>query len=172
VAILFSWRYCPRCAAALTHAPGRVSCPECGFAGYANSAPTVTALVEDDEGRVLLGRRAIEPRLGRWDGLGGYLEEHEHPLDGLQRELLEETGLVVEPKRFLGVFMGWYDEGPDANATLNLYWTARVVSGDLVAADDVAEVAWFTADGLPAGDEIAFPSLVEALAAWRAGSPS
>jgi ADP-ribose pyrophosphatase YjhB (NUDIX family) len=170
VAILFSRRYSPRCAAVLAHAPGRVACGGCGFVGYANSAPTVTALVEDDDGRVLLGRRAIEPQFGKWDGLGGYLEEFEHPLDGLRRELLEETGLVVEPQRFVGVFMGWYDDGPDANATLNLYWTARIVSGELVAADDVAEVAWFAADSLPSGDELAFPSLADALAVWRAGS--
>ena len=156
MAILFGWRHCPRCAHELTYAPGRVTCASCGFVGYANSAPTVTALVEDEEGRVLLGRRAIEPRLGLWDGLGGSLEEHEHPLDGL---------------RFVGIFMDWYDDEPDANATLNLYWTARIVAGELAPADDVAEVAWFAPAALPSPGEIAFPSLLAALAAWRAESP-
>ncbi len=171
MAILFSWRYCPRCARELAPAPGRVTCEACGFVGYANSAPTVTALVEDDEGRVLLGRRAIEPRLGLWDGLGGYLEEHEHPLDGLRRELREETGLEVEPVRFVGIFMDWYDDEPDANATLNLYWTARIVAGELAAADDVSEVAWFAPAALPPRAEFAFPSLLAALAAWRMEPP-
>jgi NAD+ diphosphatase len=167
MAILYRWRYCPRCATELAHAPGRVTCAVCGFVAYANSAPTVTALVEDDQGRVLLARRGIEPRLGLWDGLGGYLEENEHPLAGLRRELREETGLEVEPVRFVGVFLDWYDDAPDANATLNLYWTGRIVSGELIPADDVADVEWFAPSRLPPPDEIAFPSLIEALAAWQ-----
>ena len=64
MAILHGWRYCPRCAHDLEHGRGRVSCPACGFVGWANSVPCTCALVEDDEGRLLLGRRAIEPYKG------------------------------------------------------------------------------------------------------------
>ena len=92
----------------------------------------------------------MPPEQGLWDIPGGYLEEHEHPLDGLRRELLEETGLTIEPERFLGVFMDTYGDAPDANATLNLVWTARIVAGEPVAADDVAELRWFAPDELPA----------------------
>jgi NAD+ diphosphatase len=171
MAILHAWRYCPRCATELdlAQAPARVECRACGFVGYANSAPCVCALVEDERGRVLLGRRAIEPDLGLWDTPGGYLEEHEHPLEGLRRELLEETGLVVEPVRFLGLWMEWYGGAPDANATLNLFWTARIVSGEPVAADDVAELGWFSSDDLPPADELAFTLLPSVFEAWRAG---
>ena len=73
----------------------QLHCPGCGSTYYANSAPCVSALVEDAEGRVLLARRAVEPYLGLWDCPGGFLEEGEHPLDGLRRELEEETGLVA-----------------------------------------------------------------------------
>jgi NAD+ diphosphatase len=170
MAILHAWRFCPRCAAELDleHAPSRVECPACGFIGYANSSPCACALVEDEQGRVLLGRRGVEPERGLWDMLGGYLEEHEHPLDGLRRELLEETGLTVEPERFLGVFMGVYGDAPDAAATLNLVWAGRVIAGEPVAADDVAELRWFAPDELPGPDELAFGLLPSIFAAWQA----
>lgn len=169
MAILHSWRYCPRCAGALEHAAGRVTCVQCSFVGYANSAPCACALVVDDQGRLLLGRRSIEPYLGLWDIPGGYLEEFEHPLDGLRRELREETGLEIEPIRFLGAFMDWYGEAPEAAATLNLVWTVRA-SGVPRAADDVAELRWFAADELPPEDELAFHSLPSVLDAWRSGA--
>ena len=167
--ILHGWRYCPRCAAELdlSHLPARVECPRCGFVGHANSAPTAGAVVEDGEGRVLLARRAVEPYLGYWDIPGGYLLEGEHPLDGVRRELREETGLEIEPERFLGVFMDVYGDAPGANATLNLFWSARVLAGKPVPADDVSELRWFREDELPADDELAFHLLPSVLAAWR-----
>jgi NAD+ diphosphatase len=169
MAILHGWRFCPRCAGELdlAHAPVRVECGACGFVGYANSAPCACAIVEDGRGRILLARRAVEPFRGLWDIPGGYLEEHEHPLDGLRRELLEETGLTVEPERFVGCFMDTYGDAPDATATLNLVWTVRVVAGEAVAADDVAELRWFSPDGLPQAAELAFTSMPSVLEAWR-----
>jgi ADP-ribose pyrophosphatase YjhB (NUDIX family) len=145
----------------------RAVCAACGSVYYANSAPCVSALVEDESGRLLLARRAVEPYLGCWDAPGGFLEEGEHPLDGLRRELFEETGLVVEPERFLGVWMDVYGDAPDAQATLNLYWIARAAPGVPVPADDVAELHWFAASALPSGDDLAFTMLGDVLAAWR-----
>jgi ADP-ribose pyrophosphatase YjhB (NUDIX family) len=170
MAILHGWRHCPRCAAALdlAHMPARVECPRCGFVGHANSAPTAGAIVERDDGRVLLARRAVPPYQGLWDIPGGYLLEGEHPLDGVRRELREETGLEIEPVRFLGAFMDVYGDAPDAAATLNLFWTARVLSGDAAPADDVAELRWFSDDEIPPDDELAFDLLPAVLAAWRA----
>src|SRR5262245_34098068 len=169
MAILLAWRFCPRCASELDleHAPARVECRACGFVGHANSAPCVGAVVEDADGRILLARRAVEPYLGLWDTPGGYLEEGEHPLDGFRRELLEETGLDVEPQRSLGAFMDWYGEAPDAQSSLNLSWTARASSADAEAAGDVSELRWFAPDALPPDDELAFHLLPAAFAAWK-----
>jgi ADP-ribose pyrophosphatase YjhB (NUDIX family) len=165
---LDAWRYCPRCRADLERGEGKVSCPACGFVGYASSAPTANALVEDAAGRVLLARRAIEPDLGKWDILGGFLEEGEHPLDGVRRELLEETGLEVEPVEFLCATVDRYGGGDDAEWTLNLTWRARAVSGEPEPADDVAELRFFAPDELPPREELAFEHVADVLELWRA----
>ena len=134
---------------------------------YANPAPTACALLVDDRGRLLLGRRANEPFRGRWDVPGGFVEEDEHPLDCLRRELREETGLEIEPGDFFGVWIDRYGTADDDPVTLNLYWTARVVGGEPEAADDVSELSWFEPDELPGPEELAFRTVVDVLAAFR-----
>lgn len=163
---LEGWTFCPRCRGELAGDGTRLSCPACGFVVYASSKPTAGALCVED-GRVLLARRAAEPFKGRWDIPGGFLEEGEDPVDGLRRELKEETGLDVEPERFLGVWMDRYGSESTAEATLNLYWTARIVAGDPEPADDVSELRWFDRDALPRPDELAFENVPLVLAAWR-----
>lgn len=121
----------------------------------------------DEVGRLLVARRAHDPGRGKWDLPGGFLEEGEEPLDGLRRELLEETGLDVEPAEFFGAFVDRYGDADDAPATLNLYWTARALGGEPQPADDVAELAWLGADELPPDDEIAFRNVALVLHAWR-----
>jgi ADP-ribose pyrophosphatase YjhB (NUDIX family) len=171
--LLDGWRFCPRCSAELRAEPGSATCPGCGSAFYANSEPTVGALVVGDGGRVLLARRAHAPFAGYWDLPGGFLEEGEHPLDALRRELREETGLEVAPDRFLGAWVDWYTDGSRARATatLNLYWTARVLGGRPDAADDVSELRWFARDELPGADALAFTNVALVLDAWRNEHP-
>jgi ADP-ribose pyrophosphatase YjhB (NUDIX family) len=167
VALLDGWRHCPRCASALARGDdGRVACAECGFVHWAHSAPAVSALLSDDGGRVLLARRAHEPDRGLWDAPGGFLEEGEDPLDGIRRELLEETGLTVEPGDFFGAFVDTYGEGPDAPPVLNLVWEATVTAGEASPADDVSELRWFPREELPPDDDLAFRWLAPSLRAW------
>lgn len=169
MAVLHDWRLCPRCGAGLdrSEAPAEVRCPACGFAAYANPKPAANGLVVDGDGRLLLARRGREPKSGLWDAPGGFVEEGEHPLRTLVRELREETGLEVEPGELAGVWMDWYGDGPDAESTLALYWHARVVGGEAAPADDVSELRWFAPDELPGEGEISFPSVAAAIAAWR-----
>src|SRR5215213_2202280 len=164
--ILQGWAHCPRCGADLVGDERRVECDRCGFVSYANPVPTATAVCVDEHGRILLGRRALEPDKGLWDLPGGFVDEDEHPLDALRRELREETGLEIEPEGFIGAWMDRYGDAQDAHATLNLYWTARVVAGEPEAADDVSELGWFRPDELPRAGEFAF-HIAEVLAAWR-----
>jgi len=164
---LAGWKFCPRCGAELAGDATRLECAACGFVAYANPKPTATAVCEDDSGRVLLTRRAVEPNIGAWDLPGGFVEEDEHPLDALRRELREETGYDVEPVTFLGVWMDEYGGDSTAHTTLNLFWTARITGGEPAPADDVSELGWFAADELPPDRELAFACIGSALAAWR-----
>jgi len=162
--MLDGWTLCPRCGNQLTHSGDVVGCAACGFFLYAHSAVTASALPEDDRGWVLLARRSHEPFRGLWDLVGGFLAEGEHPVDGLLREVREETGVELEPGRLLGIWMGDYG----GRSTLNLIWLGRLQDGELQAADDVAELRWFGPDELPASEELAFDGLVsEILRAWR-----
>ena len=173
---LDGWRFCPRCAAALTLAHGRAECAACGFVTWANSATSANALLEDAQGRLLLGRRAREPFQGLWDIPGGFSEEDEHPLAALVREVKEETGLAVVPGADGGCWMDTYGEPGDGVVhTLNLFWRAQLVPGAPstpapapVAGDDVAELAWFARAALPPRHELAFDCVPRALVAWKA----
>jgi ADP-ribose pyrophosphatase YjhB (NUDIX family) len=167
---LDQWKHCPRCSAGVAAEDVKVECPQCGFVAYASSKPTASAACLDGDGRVLLSRRAIDPERGKWDFPGGFLEEEEHPLDCLRRELQEEAGVDVEPMAFLGVWLDRYGGDGSAATTLNLYWTARIVSGTPEPADDVAELRWFEpAEVLE--EDLAFPHTVDVLAALRQQQP-
>ena len=165
---LAEWRTCPRCGGALEHDAGSVSCPACGLSVYASPVPTPSALVLDAEGRVLLARRAGEPGEGLWDLPGGFMDEGEEPLETLSRELREEAGVEIEPDEFLGGIPDRY--GEEGSWTMNLYWTARIVSGEPEPSDDVASFEWFSPHELPPREEFAFPNTVEILDRWRGKS--
>jgi NAD+ diphosphatase len=169
VAELESWKHCPRCGTALEPLDGgaRVDCEECGFHYYASSKPTASGLVVDDEGRILLARRARDPDKGLWDLPGGFLNEGEDPRDALRRELMEETSLDVEPLEFFDVVVDRYGDEDDAQWTLNLYWTCRVQSGSPTPADDVDELRWFARDEIPPSDELAFTNNAKVISRWR-----
>ena len=169
VAELESWKHCPRCGAALEPLEGgaRVECSQCGFRAYASSKPTASGLVLDDDGRILLARRAHEPDQGKWDLPGGFLNEGEDPQDGLRRELLEEASLDVEPVEFFDVVVDRYGDEHVAPWTLNLYWKCRVLSGTPTPADDVAELRWFGRDELPPSAELAFENNAKVISRWR-----
>jgi ADP-ribose pyrophosphatase YjhB (NUDIX family) len=135
-----NYKYCPRCAAKLKRRAGAWDCPECGMTLYLNSAPTASMLiVRDDE--LLLARRGFQPFKGMYDIVGGFLEYGEHPLDGVHREVREETGLRVRVLDLLGVYMDTY--GPGGKSTLNFYYIGCIAGGRMRAKDDVAQLKWF-----------------------------
>jgi 8-oxo-dGTP diphosphatase len=163
---LDGWKYCPLCATQVTPEDGRVECPHCGFVTFAHSMPTASGVVNDGEGRVLLSRRAHEPSAGKWDLPGGFLEEGEHPLDALRRELREEAGIGLADERLLGIWMDSYEYEGRVVPTLNIYYSARIADGVPEPNDDVAELRWFAGDEIPV-NELAFEHIPDVLSAWR-----
>ncbi len=118
----------------------------------------VGALTYDERGRLLLVQRANEPGRGLWSVPGGRIEPGEDDAVAVAREMLEETGLVVEPGRLIGnVRRGPY--------SINDY-RCTVVGGRLQAGDDAAAVRWCDAAEMAALPLVEL--LVETLAGWDA----
>jgi 8-oxo-dGTP diphosphatase len=101
-------------------------------------------------GRVLVVRRATEPLKGEWSVPGGMLELGEKLKDGIAREVLEETGLVIEPTEVLDVFDSIFadTDGRTRYHYVLIDYLCRVVSGAALAATDVSEVRWVSASEL------------------------
>jgi 8-oxo-dGTP diphosphatase len=119
----------------------------------------VAAVIWNGRGDVLLIRRAKEPRKGQWSLPGGKLEFGETLIEGVRREVREETGLEVEILGLIDVAETIRDaEAGAANDHFVLIdYSARVISGTAVAASDAAEARWFALaelDALPLWSEM------------------
>ena len=162
------FHYCPYCAAPLSlAAPYRQPCPVCQRVMYHNSSPCVGALPLDARGRVLLGVRGIEPFRGGWNTIGVFLEYGEHPHAGLRREVREETGVDCTIGQFIAACADTYGQG--GPALLNLYYHVNLASDAVRPCDDIARLAWFRLDRLPAN--IPFAADRQALKILRATQP-
>lgn len=93
---------------------------------------------------VLLVERAKSPLKGYWSLPGGVLETGEQLQEGIRREVLEETGLVVEPLRVVTIFERIMrdEKGKPEYHYVLIDYLCRVTGGALQAADDVSRVAW------------------------------
>lgn len=164
------FRYCPRCATELEarreapEDPPRPACPACGFVHYDNPAPTVQAWIERD-GEFLFLRRARDPRRGKWDLTGGFLEPFEPPEDALRREAEEELGVAIVVGELVGAFSSAYAD--TGRSTLDLAYRCRLAdpAAELVISDESEEAGWFALGQVP---ELAFEGERLALRAVRA----
>jgi 8-oxo-dGTP diphosphatase len=109
----------------------------------------VGAVVVDGE-RVLLIRRGHEPMKGQWSLPGGALEVGETLIDGVRREVLEETGLEVEPVAMIEVLdrIARDGEGRVQFHYVLVDYLCRVVGGELCSATDAIEARWASRDEL------------------------
>jgi 8-oxo-dGTP diphosphatase len=103
----------------------------------------VGALVFSED-RLLLVERGQEPLKGYWSLPGGILETGETLAHGIRREVLEETGIDVEP---LSIFEVFERIMPDADGKTEYHYVlidylCRPVGGSLQAASDVSRAIW------------------------------
>lgn len=103
-------------------------------------------------GRALLVRRDTEPLRGEWSVPGGMLELGEKLRDGVRREVLEETGLEVEPGEVLDVFDSIFADatGRTQYHYVLIDYLCRPLAGEARAGSDVSDVRWVSAEALPA----------------------
>jgi 8-oxo-dGTP diphosphatase len=97
---------------------------------------SVAGAVIRDDGKVLAIKRRDN---GRWEPPGGVLESGERMLDGLTREVLEETGLTVEAECLSGVYQNLKRD------IVALVFRCHVLNGQLRDSDETSDFEWLTA---------------------------
>ena len=112
--------------------------------------PGVAAIVFDDRGRVLLGRRSDT---GRWHTIGGIVEPGEEPADCCVREVMEEAAVRCRVVRLTGVYVTpitTYPNGDRAQYVVTAF-ACRAVGDDVprVADDESLDVRYFDVAALP-----------------------
>ena len=125
--------------------------------------PCVGAVVRDEDGGLLLVRRATEPGRGQWSIPGGRVERGETDELAVAREVREETGLLVT----VGAAVGTVERpGRDGATYVITDYVCHLTSASLpcVAGDDVDSVAWVSDQELSSYDIV--DGLHEALREW------
>jgi len=156
------YSFCPMCGGALEpraikqNEPERLVCVRCGFVFYLDPKVAVGTIIRDDDGRIVLVKRAIEPGYGKWVYPGGYVDRGELVRDAALREAREEAGLQVRLERLINVY------SYPGRAPVVIVYAATIVGGTLMVDDEGLEARFFRAEEIP-WDDLAFPSTHDAL---------
>lgn len=116
--------------------------------------PAVSAVIRDDDGRILLARSQGDEQ---WALIGGSLEPGEEPAAGIIREIREELGVDATIERIVGAYGGdgmiiTYPNG-DRCAYVTTAYECRLAPGTLVLEEDeLRDVAWFAPADIPGLD--------------------
>jgi len=153
--------YCSNCGSAVhLEVPEgdnreRHVCSSCDTIHYQNPKNVVGCLLEW-HGKVLLCKRAIEPRLGYWTLPAGFMENHETVMEGAAREAFEEAHAEAEGLSLFGVY------NLPRISQVYLMFAGRLKDGFAEAGEETLEVGLFDEDEIP-WSELAFPVVVESL---------
>jgi len=156
--------FCSCCGAPVTHAipegdtVARHVCAACGTIHYQNPKMVIGCIAEW-EGRVLLCRRAIEPRLGLWTLPAGFMENRETTAEAAARETREEACAEVAIERLFALV-----NVPHIHQ-VHMFYTARLIDGQFGAGIESLESRLFLESEIP-WEALAFRSVSFALRAW------
>lgn len=157
-------KFCSACGARVVVEvpPGdnrpRHVCGECGIVHYHNPKMVVGAVPEWD-GRVLLCRRAIEPRYGYWTLPAGFLEVGETMEEGARREAREEANANL---RIDGLYTLFSIPHIDQ---VHAFFRARLLDEDFSPGEESLEVRLFREEEI-AWKDLAFPVVYKTLELW------
>jgi ADP-ribose pyrophosphatase YjhB (NUDIX family) len=139
----------------------RLVCGRCEFIHYQNPKVVAGAVCtwRDDKGedKILLAKRAIEPRKGFWTLPAGYMELGETTEQAARREALEEACATIEIDRLLAMY------SVARIGQVQIMSRARLVTADIACGVESEEVALVDWADIP-WDQLAFPTVVWALA--------
>jgi ADP-ribose pyrophosphatase YjhB (NUDIX family) len=159
-------KFCSNCGAQVVQRvpPGdslpRWVCDACGEIHYQNPK-LIVGTIPEHEGRLLLCRRAIEPRYGYWTLPAGFMENEETAGQAALRETLEEAGARVElgaPFTLISV--------PRVNQ-VHLFYRARLLELEFKPGEESLEVALWDEARIP-WDTVAFRTVGLTLKRWFA----
>lgn len=137
----------------------RLICLDCDFVAHENPKIVVGSIVSDND-RVLLCRRAIEPRARFWTIPAGYMEMGETVAEGAQREAWEEARARIAIEGVLAVY------SIARLSQVQIIFRAKLAVPSFEPGPESLEVKQFDWGEIP-WDEIAFPSVRWALRAWH-----
>ncbi len=137
----------------------RLTCADCGFVAYENPK-VVTGSVVVHDGRILLCRRAIEPRRGFWTIPAGYMELGETVEEAARREAREEACADIAIEGVLALY------SIARIGQVQVLFRAHLATPGFAAGEESLEVRLFHWDEIP-WDGLAFPSVHWVLHAWR-----
>jgi ADP-ribose pyrophosphatase YjhB (NUDIX family) len=139
----------------------RFVCPDCQLIHYENPK-IVCGVLPVWQGQVLMCKRAIEPRLGKWTLPAGFMENGESVDEGAARETLEEACAQVGNMRLLSVI-----SVPQINQ-VHVFYLADLVDGRFDISSESLEVALYAPQAIPWA-EVAFPTVKHTLEHWLSG---
>lgn len=159
-----AFRFCPACGSqALDFGVKNLKCRDCSYNYYHNIAVGVGALILDGKGRILLSKRAHEPKKGLYDLPGGFVDWGEGLEDGLCREIREELDCELLNVEYLASFPNQYCFKNVLYGVCDAFFTSELPEGaEPKALDDVEAVEWRTLEELEIS-EIGFPSVAAAI---------
>ncbi len=137
----------------------RLVCGDCGFVQYENPK-VVVGSVAAWEDRILLCRRAIDPRTGFWTLPAGYLELGESAAEGALREAWEEARARLTLDQLLAVY------SIPRLSQIQLIYRARLDTREVAPGPESLETRLFLWEEVP-WDDLAFPSVHWALRDFR-----
>jgi len=139
----------------------RLVCGRCEFIHYQNPKVVAGAVCtwRDDRGqdKILLAKRAIEPRKGFWTLPAGYMELGETTEQAARREALEEACATIEIDRLLAMY------SVARIGQVQIMYRAKLVTADIACGVESEEVALVDWADIP-WEQLAFPTVVWALA--------
>lgn len=142
----------------------RAVCQNCGHIQYENPK-IVNACIIEHMGKILLGKRTIEPRAGFWNVPAGFMENKESTRTGAIREVKEEVLADLKNITLFGVY------NIVQRNQVHVYFRAQLASENFGAGAETSEAKLFTPEEIP-WNRLAFPVGITALKRYIKEMPS